>query len=340
MNIIAFYLPQFHSFPENDYWWGQGFTEWTLLEKALPYKSNHIIKRPHSDLGYYCLENQSIRAKQAEIAKKYSIYGFCYYHYWFGDKVLMQKPLELMLQDGEPNIPFCLSWANEPWRRMMNGGSGDIIQPTNYGGIEEWQRHLDYLCKYFLNKNYILIDNKPVLLIYRVVEILNFQQRFNFWNEQLKKMGFNGIYLIMTLGNFKDDFNKMYPYVSATVDFHPNFFRLPNTYYELDARAAYYDLNHIYPMIVNKDDPFPSHFRGFFSGFDSSPRNTNRCNIFLNNSPELYQKYLRKQMSKNKKDFLFINAWNEWGEGAVLEPTQTDNYTYLECTKKVNHVYF
>ena len=135
--IIAMYLPQYHEFEENNRWWGKGFTEWTCVNRARSLSPNHRIKKPHSDIGYYSLLDCDFRRRQSEMAKSYGVYGFCYYHYWFGNKVLMDKTLKLMLEDGQPDIPFCLSWANEPWTRRMNGGDGELLQPTNYDEHKE-----------------------------------------------------------------------------------------------------------------------------------------------------------------------------------------------------------
>ncbi len=335
--FIAHYLPQYHEFEENNKWWGKGFTEWTCVNRAEGFLPDHRIKKPHKDIGYYCLLDKDIRKKQAEIAKKYSIYGFCYYHYWFGDKVLLDKPLQLMLQDGEPNIPFCFSWANEPWTRRMNGGSGELLQPNNYGDIEEWDSHIEYLLPFFKNSNYILVNNKPMFLIYRLSQIPNYKKRFNYYNQKLKKEGFDGIFTVMTIGNFKnnDDIRSLAKDVDACVDFHPNFLRKDIDYAKIK-NFAYYDMPVAYEKILNSPVFHKVHFKGTMVGFDSSPRNPIISNVFINESPVLFKRHLKKLIKKSKDEFIFINAWNEWGEGCALEPEQEDLYGYLRKIKSLN----
>lgn len=331
---ICFYLPQFHEFNENNLWWGKGFTEWTCVKNAKSLIPEHIIKHPHEDIGYYCLLDINIRKKQAELAKMYGVYGFCYYHYWFGGKVLMQASLELMLQDGEPDLPFCLSWANEPWTRKMNGGNGELLQPQFYGGVEEWDAHLQYLLKFFKNKNYILIDNKPVLLIYRIGQITNYKERFNYWKEEIKKYGFDGLFIAMTLGVFsKNESIPILPHVDGVVDFYPNFLREPDIVSYIDNNIAFCDINYAWKRILKEPQIHERHFKGMMVGFDSSPRSPKIASVFINGNPKTFGAVLSRQIENSKEDFIFINAWNEWGEQACLEPDTYYGYDYLKSLK-------
>lgn len=333
--IICLYLPQYHEFEENNKWWGKGFTEWTCLKKAKSLSKDHRIRYPHDDIGYYCLLDYDVRKKQAEIARKYNIYGFCYYHYWFYNKTLMDEPLNLMLKDGEPNLNFCFSWANEPWTRRMNGGNGEVIQPSKYGNEEEWNNHLKYLFRFFKNKNYIKKDNCPIFFIYRVSQINNYKERFKYYNEKCKKEGFDGIKIFSTIGNFDDNFEEQENYVEGFFDFQPNFmrFRNPGLLYETET-SSFYDTEICYKYIIEKRFNFKNIIPSLFVGFDSSPRNTKRSNVFLNNNPFIFGKYLRKLNEIKKNEYIFINAWNEWGEGASLEPEIIDGYSYLEQLSK------
>ena len=329
IKIICLYLPQFHEFEENNLWWGKGFTEWTCVNRAVSLTQGHIIKRPHEDLGYYCLLDKSVRKKQAEIAKEFNVYGFCYYHYWFGGKLLMEKSLELMLEDGEPDLPFCLSWANEPWTRRMNGGNGEIIQPQFYGGIEEWDAHLQYLLKFFKNKNYILIDNKPVLVIYNISQITNYKDRFAYWRSKIKEYGFDGLFIIMTLG--------MFPKIplqdaDGAFNFYPNLLDWSHIAWKKD-NISFYEMEKVWECLLNDPNIHTRHFRGMMVGFDGSPRRSNNPNVFINGSPKNFGNVLRQQIKKSKEEFLFINGWNEWGEQAVLEPDSYYNYEYLKNLK-------
>ena len=331
--IIAFHLPQYHEFKENSGWWGKGFTEWTCVGKGYSRGEGHRIKKPHSDIGYYSLLNKDTRAQQADMARKYGVYGFCYYHYWFGDTVLMDKPLQLMLQDGEPNLPFCFSWANEPWTKRMNGGNGELLQPNNYGDKDEWDRHLDYLLEFFKNENYIKINNKPVFVIYRISQIPNYKERFEHWEKRLKQHGFDGMFIVMTIGNFKDDYESMFPYVDASFDFYPNFLWQKSMIDKVVNDVAFYDMNKVYNRILNDRPVHSTHFKGTMVGFDSSPRSPLRSNVFIDGCPELFGENLRHILSNSKEEFVFVNAWNEWGEGCALEPEQIDGYGYLEALR-------
>lgn len=338
MKIIAHHLPQFHEFEPNSTWWGKGFTEWTCVNRGRSSRPEHRIKKPHKDIGHYSLLDPEMRKIQGELAKKYSVHGFCYYHYWFGDTVLMDTPLQLMLQDGYPDLPFCFSWANEPWTRRMNGGTGELLQPNNYGDVDEWERHLQYLLPFFKNHNYITIDNKPLFVIYRVSQIPKHKERFDYWRGRLKQEGFDGMFVLMTIGNFSDDYQSMCGAVDASMDFHPAFLWQQKMISEVINNYAYYDMEKAYQRIIDSPQIHQRHFRGTMVGFDSSPRSPLRSNVFINGSPEMFGEHLVKLMGETKEEFIFVNAWNEWGEGCALEPEEIDGYRYLEQVKRAVHL--
>ena len=172
--LLAYYLPQFHPIPENDRWWGKGFTEWAQLHRWQPVHAEHQLLRPHTDIGEYDLRNKEVRKNQARLAYAAGLHGFCVYHYWMGDsQLLLEKPYELMLQDGEPNIPFCFMWCNEPWTRTWCGqeGAKEILIAQKYGEEEEWERHCQYLLQFWQHWNYIQVDGCPMLVIYKIDSI-------------------------------------------------------------------------------------------------------------------------------------------------------------------------
>ena len=160
MKIIAFYLPQFHNIPENDEWWGDGFTEWVNVKKAKPLFDGHVQPKEPLNDNYYNLLDDNIKIWQAKIAKEYGVYGFCYYHYWFNGKLLLEKPMEQMLNNKKIDIPFCISWANEPWTKAWVNEKKVLI-PQSYGGVNEWKEHFDYLLPFFKDERYIKVHNKP-----------------------------------------------------------------------------------------------------------------------------------------------------------------------------------
>ncbi len=333
--VICMYLPQFHEFAENNEWWGKGFTEWTCVDRAVEICPGHRIKKPHPDIGRYDLRNPETRRLQALMAKDHGVYGFCYYHYWFNGKILMEEPLHLMLQDGEPDLPFMMSWANEPWTRRMNGGNGETIQPQSYGGEEEWKSHLNYLMQFFRHKNYIKIDGKPALVIYRVSQINRHKDRFDYWRKEILKY-FPGMFIISTIGPFpKSEVTDTSCSVDAVFDFYPNFLRSPETVSCEIGSVAVCDIEKAWSIMLQDKNVLPTHFKGMMVGFDSSPRNPQRSCAFINNTPSGFLAAMRKQMYRAYGDeFIFVNGWNEWGEQACLEPDEKDGYAYLNAIKK------
>ena len=192
MKIIAFYLPQFHNIPENDEWWGDGFTEWVNVKKAKPIFDGHNQPRVPLNHNYYNLLDDDVKIWQADLAKKYGVYGFCYYHYWFDGKLLLEKPMEQMLENKKVDIPFCICWANEPWTRAWVGETKTLI-PQKYGSKKEWKEHFDYLLPFFKDPRYILDEGKPLVVIYRpeIIDVLN--DMLDYWNELAKNAGFEGL---------------------------------------------------------------------------------------------------------------------------------------------------
>ncbi|HEM5166089.1 TPA: glycoside hydrolase family 99-like domain-containing protein, partial [Streptococcus suis] len=194
MRPIAFYLPQFHAIPENDEWWGEGFTEWTNMKAATPLFEGHLQPRIPLDNNYYNLLDEKTMEWQVELAKKYGLYGFCFYHYWFNGHMLLEKPMEMMLNNPNINFPYMICWANEPWTNAWKAdGNEKTLIAQHYGREKEWKQHFEYLLQFFKDKNYIVENNKPMLLIYRpeIIECLN--EMLDYWNELAIEAGFSGI---------------------------------------------------------------------------------------------------------------------------------------------------
>lgn len=355
MKIIAFYLPQFHQIPENDKWWGKGFTEWTNLRKAKPLFKGHYQPREPLNDNYYNLLDPTVQKWQANIARKYGIHGFCYYHYWFNGKLLLEKPLEKMLTSGEPNIPFCLSWANEPWTRRWDGGDNEVLMPQDYGEKEDWENHFNYLLRYFLDKRYIKIDCKPIFLIYRTSSISNCNEILQYWEHRAKECGLKGIFFIETLNSFQMtpysniskgvlEFEPMY-----TMSFNRTFYikaqsKLKRIIQKLSRNKFFYlnifDYDYIWNLIINRKNNYfegKRLFLGAFTDWDNVPRKIIDAHLFKGSSPEKFERYLEMQMKKtienHNSDFVFINAWNEWAESAYLEPDKRYGYGYLEAVR-------
>lgn len=196
--VIAFYLPQYHEIEENNRWWGKGFTEWTNVKSAKPQYNGHYQPKIPLNKNYYNLLNCETLQWQAELAKKYSVDGFCIYHYWFEGKKILEKPIDLLLEHKEIDMPFCLSWANGTWSRTWTGEKEILIEQT-YGGKKDWEEHFNYLLLFFQDSRYIKINGKPVLLLYKAYEIENCSEMIRYWDCRMKEYGFPGIYIIETL---------------------------------------------------------------------------------------------------------------------------------------------
>ncbi|MEI2428605.1 glycoside hydrolase family 99-like domain-containing protein, partial [Priestia megaterium] len=350
-----FYLPQYHAIPENDEWWGEGFTEWTNVKKSEPLYKNHNQPRVPLKENYYNLLDENVQEWQSNLAQQYGIEAFCYYHYWFNGKKLLEKPLENMLTNKNVTIPFCFCWANEPWTRAWDGKTKDVLMPQEYGHKEEWKHHIEYLLKFFKDERYIKINNKPVFVIYRLSSINNSRQMLELWEEELKKHGFDGIYLISMLTSF-DNSKANNDLVSALVEFEPMFtvrHELPlakqgvrvikkkfnkkiNAPFTLDRL----DYGYVWKKIINRQSLQKIYnkktYLGAFVGWDNSPRKNRNALIMENMDKEIFRESLGIQLDKSielENDFLFINAWNEWAEGTYLEPDTINKYDFLEIIK-------
>lgn len=354
--IIAFYLPQFHEIPENDKWWGKGFTEWTNVKKAKSlYKGHYQPREPLNDY-YYNLTSENAISWQVNLAKKYGVYGFCYYHYWFNGKLLLEKPLEKLIEKKDVDFPFCICWANEPWTRSWDGKSDEVLIDQSYGDKQEWKEHFEYLIKIFKDSRYIKIDNKPVFVVYRTESILRCSEMIEYWNNLLIECGFNGIYFVEMLNSFQK--NCFSENSNAYIEFEPMYtlaYAKPN--WLVRKRRLYFKIKNsrLGKLIKDKPDCFSydtvwrlifkrkrivknkEAFLGAFAGWDNTPRKGLEGMVIKGSTPEKFEKYLAIQIKNLKQikgnSFIFINAWNEWSEGTYLEPDKKNGYKYLEAIK-------
>ena len=372
MRVIAFYLPQFHRTKENDKWWGEGFTEWTNVKKSKPLYPGHNQPRIPLNNNYYDLDNDFDKTMswQIEIAKKYGVYGFCMYHYWFKDgKKILERPVEKFLNDKSKDIPFCICWANEPWTRTWSGQAKEVIMPQEYGDKEEWKQHFYYFLPFFKDERYIQQDGKPLLVIYRPELIKQLDEMISCWEELAKKEGLNGIYIVSqgsTYGTMRKTSNK----VDAFILYEPghtqaefsvsrtnlvkDFFMNPRLFIEVEGqkvksqlgrmfkisnakiRTTFLDYDAFWKHILNRKIDSNNLILGAFLDWDNSPRRKNKgARIFKGSSPEKFGRYFTQLCAKAEKetnfDMIFINAWNEWSEGTYLEPDTVNKYGYLEA---------
>ena len=225
VKLIAFYLPQFHPIPENDRWWGKDFTEWTNVRKAPKVFPGHYQPHEPSDLGYYDLRNAEAREAQAKLAKEYGIYGFCYYHYWFNGKCLLNYPIDENLRSGKPDLPFCICWANEDWTRVWDGKTGEILIKQDYSEEDDYE-HIKNLIKYFKDERYIKINGKVLFLVYRASRIPNPLRTTSIWREEAKKAGIE-LYLCRVESSSEKREDPAAIGFDAAVEFQPDWEKLP-----------------------------------------------------------------------------------------------------------------
>lgn len=354
--ILAFYLPQFHTFPENDEWWGKGFTEWTNVKKATPLYKNHDQPRKPKNGNYYDLTDKNVLLNQMRLAQEYGIYGFCYYHYWFDGKLLLEKPLELMLKM-EQKINYCFCWANEPWTRAWEGNTRQILMPQKYGTEEDWEKHFQYLLQFFKDDKYIKVDKKPLFVLYRTNNITQCDKMIDFWNHRCKEEGFEGIYIVEERNSFQEDYVCINS--DAVLEFEPMYTlkfgrSLPQRisdkiYAKVDNslngnNLLLYDYDKIWGSIVGRKHDTNNkkqQFLGAFVDWDNTPRKGKNGLVIKGANPKKFKNYLKVQFENSKKlnaDFIFINAWNEWGEGTYLEPDENNGTEYLQAIKDLTRL--
>lgn len=364
--ILSIYLPQFHAIPENDDWWGKGFTEWTNVMRGKPFYPGHYQPRKPLQDNYYDLSDLNVLEKHTRMARKAKISGFCFYHYYFSGKKLLEKPIENYRDYSKENFPYCLIWANQSWTRTWYraGTNNSVMIQQTYGGEKEWEKHFYYLLDFFKDDRYIKINNKPVYIIYIPQDINCRRQMFSVWNRLAKENGFCGLFLIaMNTSYGVDEIEKLY---DAFLDFEPlSLFRNDNSwrkyvdewklkrslktklkknslYNRLWARDVY-SYSYLCRVIEKKaKSNIPDTFTGIFAGWDNTSRKDEEGLIVRCSTPLKFQKHVTKILKiseKNKKEYIFLNAWNEWSEGAYVEPDKRYGYAYLNAIKKAVNEY-
>jgi len=343
--VLAFHLPQFHPIPENDEWWGRGFTEWTNVTQGRPLFRGHYQPHLPADLGFYDLRLPKVRAQQASLARQAGLNGFVYYHYWFNGRRLLEEPVNEILRLKEPDFPFCLCWANEPWSRNWDGKESHILMPQVYSEADALA-HIHWLLDAFQDERYIKIDGRPVMLVYRPSHHPNIVQMTDLWRKEAQRRGFPDLYLCAVRA-FVEEFCDARTFgMDASVEFKPNGTNCgPGLKSENPVDIGYrlhrvweYDEMVKYSLGV----PLPDYnvFPGVCPMWDNSVRRKNGGMIFRNSTPEKYGTWLRDVMTRehlrahgNNPSLVFINAWNEWAEGNHLEPCQRWGHGYLDATR-------
>ncbi len=352
VKLIAFYLPQFHPIPENDKWWGRGFTEWTNVANAKALFPNHYQPHIPADLGFYDLRVPETRIAQAYMAEEYGIEAFCYWHYWFAGKRLLERPFNEVLEAKVPNISFCLGWANNNWTGIWHGNADRMLMEQTYPGKNDEQAHFYCVFKAFSDKRYLKVDDKPLFYIYKPHELPEPNRFTDHWRELALKEGLKGIYFVgetnKTNWNPREDgFDASAPHMGQVFiklmarhlsftqllksKIMNNFYGVNNIFlYDDFVRLATYELRHEF-------DEYPC----VMPNWDNSPRCGKNAYILLNSTPETFRIHLKKAIQqvtlrKFDKSLIFVKSWNEWAEGNYLEPDSRFGRKYLEvCREEV-----
>lgn len=359
--LLCIYLPQFHTIPENDMWWGKGFTEWTNVKRGKPFYPGHYQPREPLNDDYYDLSDLKVLEKHTRMAKKAGIYGFCFYHYYFAGKTLLEKPIENYRDLSNEKFPYCLIWANQSWERTWYraDSANKILLKQTYGDEGEWKQHFEYLLPFFKDERYIKINNKPVYIIYLPQEIHCRKAMFNVWNRLARENGFRGMYFIaMNTWAGKDSAAKLY---DAYMDFEPMCSLKEDTSFldviqrwkrknsgkiaagQKNWRNYIYTQNaYSYSGLCRKIEKKVEKnngrtFPGVFSGWDNTARKDESGIVVRNSTPVRFGKHLERVIRlcrKKRIEYIFINAWNEWSEGAYIEPDKKYGFGYLKAIKR------
>lgn len=354
--IIAFYLPQFHPTPDNDKWWGKGFTEWTNVAKAKPLFKGHYQPHIPADLGFYDLRVPEVREQQAELAREAGIYGFCYYHYWFGGgKQELELPLNEVMKSGKPDFPFMLCWANESWHKKFwdkdgKGSSKEMLIEQTYSP-EDYELHFNHVLPIFKDPRYIRIDGKPVFMIYRPMDLPDLKVFTTLWQEKAKENGLKGIYFIGQLQDPKWNGKKEHEWLNVLRE---NGVDAMNTVRITEAsnkdkrikvinkirrillsEPRRVEYKKILKYLIDESDKESKIIPTIIPNWDHSPRSGVNAMVYAGCEPELVKEHVLDVLNcvKGKDEcdqIIFLKSWNEWGEGNYVEPDLKYGHGYLE----------
>jgi hypothetical protein len=335
---LAFYLPQFHPIPENDRWWGKGFTEWSNVTRARPLYPGHYQPHLPGELGFYDLRVPEIREAQAELAREHGISGFVYYHYWFEGRRLLERPFDEVLRSGSPDLPFALCWANEPWTRNWDS-TGDMLMPQGFSHRND-VAHIRWLLGAFSDDRYIKIDGRPLMLVYRPALLPDKVRMAEVWRTEAQRAGFPDLYLCWVESWGPPAEGPRAHGFDATVGFMP--LTRDRIYAPVDSFRSHtiIDYESAFEAELARPDPGWKRFPSAMVSWDNTPRRSRHATIFEGATPSAYERWLRRTAEKvsgvrAEENYLFLVAWNEWAEGNHLEPDQRYGRGFLEATRAV-----
>jgi lipopolysaccharide biosynthesis protein len=350
--VLAINLPQFHPNPDNDEWWGKGFTEWTNVTKTKPLFEGHYQPQLPTDLGFYDMRLPETIKEQANLAKEYNIDGFCYYHYWFSGKRLLNEPIDLILDSKKPDFPFCYFWANETWSRRWMGEEKEVLIKQEYSHDDD-RNHANWLMQSFKDERYIKIDGRPIFIIYKPFDLPNPQKTMEIFEEVCKENGLKKPYFIASNSHDMDK-NPYELGFDHALNFQPRLQVLSEFMVEgptlkkfirnisngvINSKLRLYTYKYYKDRIKNLEMKY-SGFPCVLVGFDNTARRGGNAIVLKDQSVELFEESLieAKKQALELKDgekIVFINAWNEWAEGNHLEPCRNFGRQFLEAVKRV-----
>lgn len=355
MRALAIHLPQFHPIPENDQWWGKGFTEWTNVAKARPLFRGHRQPRVPADLGYVDMRLAQARQAQAELARQYGIHGFCYYHYWFEGQRLIERPVDEILAGGQPDFPLALFWANETWSRRWLGEEKEILLRQTYS-MRDHERHAVWLSAVFADPRYVRVHGRPIFLIYRPLDIPELKAALDLYRHVIvREIGCEPFLVAADSRRPGHDFRtEGFDY---TMNFRPQLGLIPGVLEDGfglrrwwhnrrlgigNGRLKVMDYAEFDRRMRDMEPGHTHYFPSVFVGWDNTPRRGERGVVVVGQSPErLYEQVQRAvgiaSSRPAEEQLLFVNAWNEWAEGNHLEPDLLSGRSYLEALQAALH---
>jgi lipopolysaccharide biosynthesis protein len=331
--VVAFYLPQFHPIPENDAWWGAGFTEWTNVRKAKPLFEGHEQPRMPTELGYYDLRDPAVRAAQARLAREHGIEAFCYYHYWFGGRRILERPFAEVLASGQPDFPFCLCWANQSWTGVWHGAPDRVLIEQTYPGEDDHVAHFEALLPAFADPRYLKVEGRPVFVVYAPGGIPRMRDAFALWRRLAAASGLAGLYLVGCT---------YVPDVKPPIEYGLDAF-VATLLPKIRAAGAgggptVYPYSMVARRLVLAPTPGVARFPCAVPNWDNTPRSGTRGLVLRGSTPGIFALHAAAALrSVNAlpaaQRLVFVKSWNEWAEGNYLEPDERHGRGYLEALR-------
>ena len=359
LRTVAFYLPQFHRIPENDAWWGRGFTEWRKVASSRPLFVGHYQPHLPADTGFYDLRVPETRSEHADLARAHGIDAFCYWHYWFDGRRLLERPFEEVLASGKPDFPFCLCWANENWTRRWDGHDDEVLMEQRYSA-EDDRSHVAYLATAFRDRRYLRIDGRPLFLVYRARRLPEPAATASRLREEARRLGIGELFLACVESFPEERGDPASIGFDAAVEFQPDWSLLTKdlctgplrvlasngeiagvtSAFDDTSVCSVYDYAAVVDRMIAKAPASYPRFPCVVPMWDNSPRrgSIEKSVILHGSTPEHYERWLKAAIARAQKlpgeRLLFVNAWNEWAEGTHLEPDLRHGRAYLEATRR------